>query len=69
MADNCSLCHKLYSSPLLLPCLHVFDSHCISKYLFETGSNVIRCPECKAENVLIENISDLPVYWPVIESV
>ena len=69
MGDTCGLCHKLYSSPRLLQCLHVFDSHCISKYLLDIGSQVVRCPECKAENIVKENMASLPVYWPAIESV
>ena len=30
---KCSLCHKFYTNPRLLPCLHSFCKDCLSKYI------------------------------------
>lgn len=76
MADTCKLCHKLFSSPRLLPCLHVFDLQCISKCLFDSHVNQkilsqkkFGCPECKLEAILDGDVFNLPIYWPSVESV
>ena len=51
---TCSLCHAIYKSPKVLPCLHYFCESCIEQWVrdpvvfAQAGSREhVRCPKCK----------------------
>ena len=57
---ECALCHKTYSSPCLLPCLHSYCQQCIREYqeqhLFTTeeGEKTFRCPDDACQTLTFE---------------
>ena len=59
---TCELCSKLFTDPLMLPCLHSFCKKCLQKLLDEHGTdNELKCPTCeKAACVPGEGISGFP---------
>lgn len=49
--DKCSVCLEAPNCPRLLPCLHVFCTHCIQGLLddVDPGQKLV-CPNCRAEH-------------------
>lgn len=54
---TCSVCHKLFTDPRTIPCLHTFCKQCIIDSLPATDSNTY-CPICRKTNSY--KISSIP---------
>ena len=57
---KCAICLGVVKNPLLDTCGHIFCTKCIRR-LLELNKNVIKCPLCRANNIIdddeVTNIS------------
>ena len=50
---TCGLCLKGYSSPRVLPCLHIYCLTCLQRILDDCGSkDTIACPQCRSQHTV-----------------
>ena len=59
---QCGVCTRMYTDPVILPCLHTACQTCVQRHLDDSG--VRQCPVCQQQLPATDDNGHRPVITP-----